>query len=193
MCRADLRLLTEGEHFELTQKLIRVGMSSVYAKKYWKANNKYTSSFDPNEESSFIINIDANNLYGGKMENYPLPLKDFVIVEKTLPQILMTSPDSQLGYVVECDLEIPEDLHGYFQDFPIALTKQIVTMDMLSTNQNEMLARRNVRTLPKVPKLMQTLNPKHKYGINSKVDTRWLVICICQEVLESEQQVHKLL
>ena len=96
-CRADLRLLTEGEHFDITQKLIRGGMSSVYAKKYWKANNKHTSSFDPNEESSFIINIDANNLYGGIMENYPLPLKYFVLIEKTLPQILMTSPDSQLG------------------------------------------------------------------------------------------------
>ena len=173
-CRADLRLLTEGEHLDITQKLIRGGMSSVYAKKYWKANNKYTSSFDPNEGAcvlvvrfstpSFIINIDANNLYGGIMENYPLPIKYFVLIEKALPQILMTSPDSQLGYVVECALEIPEDLHGYFQNFLIAPT--IVTMDMLSTDQNEMLARLNVKTLPKVPKLMQILNPKHKYVLH---------------------------
>ena len=56
------------------------GMSSVYAKKYWKANHKYTNSFDPNEESSFIINIDANNLHGGIMEIYSLPRK--VLVEK---------------------------------------------------------------------------------------------------------------
>ena len=69
------------------------------------------------------------------MENYPLPLKEFVLVEKTLPQILMISPDSQLGYVVECDLEIPEELRGYFQEFPIAPTKEVVRMDMLSTDQ----------------------------------------------------------
>ena len=76
VCRADLRLLTERERLDITQKLIRGGMSSVYANKYWKANNKYTSTFDPNEESSFIINIDAINFYGRIMENYPLPLKD---------------------------------------------------------------------------------------------------------------------
>ena len=166
VCRADLRLLTEREHLNMTQNLICGGMSSVYAKKYCIANNKYKSSFDPNEESNFIINIDANNLYGGIMENYPLPLKDFVLVEKILPQILMTSQDSQLGYVVECDLEIPEDLHGYFQDFPIAPTKGIVKMDMLSTDQIEELARLNVKTLPEVPKLMQTLNPNHKYVLH---------------------------
>ena len=41
--RADLRLLGERERLGITQKLIRGGMSSVYAK---KANNKYTSSSD---------------------------------------------------------------------------------------------------------------------------------------------------
>ena len=104
----------------------------------------------------------GGNFYGGIMENYPLPLKD----EKLLPQILMTSQDSQLGYVVKCDREIPEDLHGYFQDFSIAPTKEIVTMDMLSTDQIKKLARLNAKTLPKVPKLMQTLNPKHKYVLH---------------------------
>ena len=100
------------------------------------------------------------------MENYPLPIKDFFLVERNLPQTLMTSPDSQLGYEVESDLEIFEDLHGYSQDFPIEPTKEVVTMDMLSTDQIEMLARVNVNTLFKVPKLMQTLNPKHKYVLH---------------------------
>ena len=149
---------------DITQKLIRGGKSSVYPKKYWKANNKYTSSFDPNEESSCINNIDANNFYWKIIEIYPLPLNDFVLVEKTLPQILMTIQDSQLGYIVECDLEIPEDLHGYFQDFPIPPTKKVVTMDMLSRDQIEMLARLNIKFLPKVTKLMQTLNLKYKFS-----------------------------
>ena len=121
------------------------------------------------------------------MENYPLPLKDFVIVEKTLPQNLMTSPDSQLGYVVECDLEIPEDLHGYFQYFPIALTKEIVTMDMLSTDQIEMLARWNVKTLPEVPKLMQTLNPKHKYVLH------YLNLILYVQLGIEVKQIHRVL
>ena len=119
------------------------------------------------------------------MQNYPLPLKDFVLAEKTLPQILMTSPDSQL--VVECDLKIHEDLHGYFQDFPIAPTREIVTMDMLSTDQIEMLARLNVKTLSKVPKLMQTLNPKHKYVLH------FLTLILYVQLGIEVKQIHRVL
>ena len=99
----------------------------------------------------------------------------------------MTSPDSQLGYVVECDLKITEDLHRYFEDFPIAPTKEVVTRDMLSTDQIEMLARLNVRTLPKVPKLLQTLNPKHKYVLH------YLTLFLYFQLGVEVKQIHRVL
>ena len=77
ICRADLRVLTERDHLHFVQGMIRGGMSSVDARKYWKANNQYLDDHDKNEENSFIVNIDANNLYGGIMQNYSLPLNDF--------------------------------------------------------------------------------------------------------------------
>ena len=39
-------------------------------------------------------------------------------------------------------------------------------MDMHSSDQTKMLARLNVKTLPKVPKPMQTDNPKHKFVLH---------------------------
>ena len=77
VCRADLRLLTERDHLHFLEGMIRGGISSVYARKYWKANNQYLDDHDKNEEKSFIVKIDANNLYGGIMQNYSLPLNDF--------------------------------------------------------------------------------------------------------------------
>ena len=62
ICRADLRLLAERDHLHIVEGMIRCGMSSVFARKNWKANNQYLDDYDKNEENSLIVNIDANNL-----------------------------------------------------------------------------------------------------------------------------------
>ena len=40
-------------------------MSSVYARRFDTANNKNLNILSPSEPSSYILNFDANNLYGG--------------------------------------------------------------------------------------------------------------------------------
>ena len=44
----------------------------------------------PEEPSSYLLNKDANNLYGHIMKHCPLPIKDFSIVEENLAYILQT-------------------------------------------------------------------------------------------------------
>ena len=61
-----LELLTDIGMLLIYEKGIRGGIyDAVY--RYAKANNKYMSNYDENEESVFLEFVDANNLYGYPM------------------------------------------------------------------------------------------------------------------------------
>ena len=131
-CRADLHLFTDREHLEMAEKMIRGGVASIFSKRFFRANNKYMNSFNPDNESSFELLLDANNLNGGVMEKLPFPLKDFQKVEIPLQEILNTDIDSDVGYILEVDLEYPDYLHDQHKDFPLAPTKENIEENFLS-------------------------------------------------------------
>ena len=61
-----LELISDIDMLLMIKKGIRGGIyHSVY--RYAKTNNKYMKIYDKNEESSYIIYMDANNLYGYAM------------------------------------------------------------------------------------------------------------------------------
>ena len=94
------------------------------------------------------------------MKHCPLPLNDFSIVEKSLPDILLTSETSEWGYIVEVNLTIPEELHDFLTDYPLASSREVVDNGAMSNEQVVMLGKLRITTLAKVAKLLQTLHPK---------------------------------
>ena len=89
--RAKIQLLTNREHLEIVENMIRGGLASVYDERYFNANNNYMENFDSALESNFGFMVDANNFYGGIMKTEHLPVVDFLLMEVPLEQIFSTS------------------------------------------------------------------------------------------------------
>ena len=75
-----LELLTDYDMILMIEKGIRGGICQA-THRYAKANNKYMKNYNKNIESSYIQNLDANNLYGWAMFQ-KLPVKDFKWIKK---------------------------------------------------------------------------------------------------------------
>ena len=138
--------------------MIRGGMTSVYARQFYKANIEYLNNFLPSEPSSYNLKIDANILYGGIMKQCLLSLSNFSIVEKSLADKLFTSETSEPDYIVEVNLTISEELRDFFADYPLAPSREVLDIGAMSNEQVDMLEKLGITALPKVPKLLQTLH-----------------------------------
>ena len=75
-----LELLTDNDMLLMVEKGIRWGMcNAIY--RHAKANNKYMKNYDKNTASSFLVYLDANNLYGWAMSQ-KLSVKNFKWIKK---------------------------------------------------------------------------------------------------------------
>ena len=165
ICRANIQLLTNREHLETVEKMIRGALASVYDELYFKVNNKYMENYDSALESTFGFMVDANNLYGGIMKTEHLPVGDFLLVEVPLEQVLNTPTDSPIGYIRKVDLTYPHIIRDLHRDLPLAPTKEIVPDELLSTYQRELKFNFN-RPRSSVPKLLQTVTDKKLYTLH---------------------------
>ena len=144
--KAEVQLLTEREHLDMIEGAVRGGVCPVYDIRKFTANNKYLPDYDSSQPSTFGFCVDANNLCGGVMKNEKLCQSDFTLnLDITLAEILNCPDDNPVGYFVEVDLHYPAILHDYHQDFPLALSKNIVEDDWLSYYQVNL---RESHTLP---------------------------------------------
>ncbi|GFW91803.1 uncharacterized protein TNCV_3400631 [Trichonephila clavipes] len=118
--KVAIELFTDYDMLLFIEKGVRGGISQC-CNRYAIANNRYMSNFNPDGEIKYLMYLDANNLYGYAMSIY-LPLKDFVWSDNDLTEqdILNLSDESDVGYILEVDLEYPSDLHDKHSDFPLA-------------------------------------------------------------------------
>ena len=78
--KAELELLTNIDMLLMDEKGIR-GRICLAIHRYAKANNKYMKNYDKNTASSYLMYLDAKNLYGWKMYQ-KLPVDGFEWVEE---------------------------------------------------------------------------------------------------------------
>ena len=129
----ELELLTNYDMLLMVEKGIRGGIChSIH--RYAKANNNYMKNYNNNEESSYIQNLDANNLYGWAMSK-KLPVNGFkwldnnktaepsakhVINEEFIKNY---NENDKKGYILEVDVKYPKKLHELHIDLPFLLER----------------------------------------------------------------------
>ena len=88
--------------------------------------------YDPTKPSKFIEYLDMNNLYGWAMSGY-LPYGGFKQLKNVDNfDVNSVSEDSPKGYILEVELEYPDELHVLYNDYPLAPEKLAILYDMLS-------------------------------------------------------------
>jgi len=69
--KVNLELITDPEMYTMIETSLKGGVAGISHRRA-EANNKYMSDFKTDEPSSYIVNLDANNLYAYAMSK-PLP------------------------------------------------------------------------------------------------------------------------
>lgn len=113
-----IELLTDIDMLLFVERGIRGGVSQC-SHRYCKANNKYMTDYNINDESTYLMYFDVNNLYGWAMTQF-LPHSDFDWIDiKNIETVLETADDAHHGYIIEVDLEYPSALHDLHNDYPM--------------------------------------------------------------------------
>ena len=131
MTCVKLEQISDIDKYLFIEKGLRGGISYI-AKRYTKANNKYTENYDPKKPSTFITYLDMNNLYGWEMSEY-LPhgkLKWLKNVDGF--DVMSVGEKIPIGYFLDVDLQYLDELHKLRNNYPLAPEKRAVSSDMLS-------------------------------------------------------------
>jgi hypothetical protein len=164
---AELKLMTDMNEYLIVENGIREGMTMV-SHRYAKANNPQCSDYESSKPKSWIMYEDMNALYSDAMtQNMPTEILGKVSPEE-IPNIQSITPDAEIGYMLEVDLEAPVHLHDFFADFPLAPEKQIVPENWLSLYNKRLVNDKEVGNGKYVSgeKLLQTLYSKKNYVVH---------------------------
>jgi hypothetical protein len=206
----ELGLLKDRDTYEIYEKGVRGGPSMV-PHRHAIANNCYfydeksgkvikltkekameKGIWNSKKHISFILYLDANNLYGWAMSQ-SLPVGEFKNYEKlsdyqklkhinpvniTKDFILNLKDNEKYGYTFIVDLDIPIELHDKFKDYPLLPEHYIPNYNELSDYQKQLIEKK-IGTKPKDSKLIQTLKHKQNYII----DYRMLKECLNQGII----------
>ena len=117
-----LELLTDPGMLLMFERGIRGGITQA-VHRYVKANNKYMGNvlmINPDENTSFLQYLDANNLYPlGTIHwamNQPLPTGGFKWVNDVTPDEIVKLENK--GYLLEVDVKYPKELHDLHNELP---------------------------------------------------------------------------
>ena len=154
MTGVTLEKINDRDKYMFLEQGKRGGISCI--------NKRYSEA----SKNKHILYLDMNNLYGHAMSQY-LPYATFKWVkniDKIKQKLMQIKKDSSTGYILEIDLEYPQELHLILNDYPLAPEKINITKEWLSDYSLEIANAYNI-TAGTVKKLVPNLMNKNNHVI----------------------------
>ena len=110
MTGVTLEKISDPDKYMFFEQGMRGGVSYI--------NKRYSEA----SKNKHILYLDMNNLYGHAMSQY-LPYANFKWVkniDKIKQKLMNIKSNSSTGYILEVDLEYPQELHDIHNDYPLA-------------------------------------------------------------------------
>ena len=156
----------------MIQPNIRGGICHASVR-YARANNKLMGSlYDLTKLTSFIQEVDANNLYGWAMSQ-PMPDGAFEWLSdaecRDMEQRLITVVerkgifDQNQSFIFQVDLDYPQELHDRDDDYPMAPELMTIEAKITGEKQHELRAQYFGAACPFTRKLVCFFLPKQHY------------------------------
>ena len=173
----ELELLTNPNMLLMFEEGIRVGITHS-SHRYAEANNKYMKNYNKNKESSYLIYLDANNLYGWAMsQKHPVGSykwgKNVTKIDEKF--IKNYDNDGDIGFILKVDIEYPKELHDLHSDLPFSPERMEIKkcnklVCMLYDKKNYVVYMRNLKLALKhglkPKKCIKQLHFIKKHGLN---------------------------
>ena len=118
-------------------------------------------NYDPTKESKFIMYLHEKKLYGWRMSKY-LPCCEFKWLKNV--DVNSISENSSIGYILEVDLEYPDELHYLHNDYPLAPEKLAISYYTLSNYCKKIADKYGIK-VGDVKKLVPNLSNKSNYNL----------------------------
>ena len=170
-----IHLITDPEMYRMIQPNIRGGLCHASVR-YAHANNKYMGQlYDPTKPASYILYVDANNLYGWALSQ-PLPDDEYewVSANDCLDAMAAFQVKAyrdqwytrEKHYIFEVDMDYPPELHERDDDYPLAPETMTIEAEITGEKQHELRAKYFGAACPFSRKLVCSFLPKRKYVVH---------------------------
>ena len=172
--------ITDPEMYRMIQPNIRGGICNASVR-YARAYNKFMGSlYDPRLPTSYIMEVDANNLYGWAMSQ-EMRDGDFEWVSddecRNLEQLInyadgriaifntglfdhWKNEEYKKSFIFEVDLEYPPQLHERDDDYPLAPEVMTIEPEITGDKQHNLRAQYFGAACPYSRKLISSFFPK---------------------------------
>ena len=108
MAKVQVELIPDPDIFILFEKGMRGG-DFCMSNRCSKASNKYLKSYDPEQESKYIVYLEKNKIYGYAMYQF-LPTSGFKQIDPKEFDLNKYTSNSSKGYVLKVGIKYHKEL-----------------------------------------------------------------------------------